>query len=80
MVDPFSADVDIKECHPQATVDYWLQQLRTKLNINIIDKGIFVPDEWTSEQFARSIVAQTHKGIRMLKTHVDEEKIWIGPA
>lgn len=80
VVDPFSADVAIKECHPQATVDYWLKQLRTKLNVNIIDKGIFVPIDWTSEYFARAIVAQTHKGIRMLKTHVNEEEIWIGPA
>lgn len=80
VVDPFSADVAIKECHPQAIVDHWLRQLRAKLNINIIDKGIFVPIDWTSEYFARSVVAQTHKGIRMLKTHVNEENIWIGPA
>ena len=76
--DPLSADVVLVECHPKATVSHWVNQLREQLKVNIVDKGIFVPRTWTSQDFAREMVTCVRQGVRQFKTHVSEENIWIG--
>lgn len=76
--DPLSADVVLVECHPKTTVSHWVNQLREQLKVNIVDKGIFVPRTWTSQDFAREMVTCVRQGVRQFKTHVSEENIWIG--
>lgn len=80
ILDPLSADVTLIECHDRDKVTYWLKQLSEKLKIHIEDDGIFVPNTWTSQDFARSIVTGVRAGIRKFKTHVSEETIWIDRA
>ena len=80
ILDPLSAQVALKECHPKATVDYWMKQLRERLRMNIVDEGIFVPRDWTSKDFATAIVHGTKQGIRRFKTLVDDDNIWIGAS
>lgn len=80
ILDPLSADVTLIECHDRDKVTYWLKQLSEQLKIHIEDDGIFVPNKWTSQDFARSIVTGVRAGIRKFKTHVSEETIWIDRA
>lgn len=80
ILDPLSADVALIECHDRDKVTYWLKQLSEQLKIHIEDDGIFVPNKWTSQDFARSIVTGVRAGIRKFKTHVSEETIWIDRA
>lgn len=80
ILDPLSADVTLIECHDRDKVTYWLKQLSEQLKIHIEDDGIFVPNTWTSQDFARSIVTGVRAGIRKFKTHVSEETIWIDRA
>ena len=80
ILDPLSAQVALKECHPKSTVDYWMKQLRERLRMNIVDEGIFVPRDWTSKDFATAIVQGTQQGIRRFKTLVDDDNIWIGAS
>lgn len=80
ILDPLSADVALIECHEHDKVTYWLKQLSEQLKVHIQDDGIFVPNTWTSQDFARSIVAGVRAGIRKFKTHVSEESIWLDRA
>lgn len=80
ILDPLSADVALIECHDHDKVTYWLKQLSEQLKVHIQDDGIFVPNTWTSQDFARSIVAGVRAGIRKFKTHVSEESIWLDRA
>lgn len=80
ILDPLSADVALIECHDHEKVTYWLKQLSEQLKVHIQDDGIFVPNTWTSQDFARSIVAGVRAGIRKFKTHVSEEAIWLDRA
>ena len=80
ILDPLSADVALIECHDHDKVAYWLNQLSEQLKVHIQDDGIFVPNTWTSQDFARSIVAGVRAGIRKFKTHVSEESIWLDRA
>ena len=80
ILDPLSADVALIECHDNDKVAYWLKQLSEQLKVHIQDDGIFVPNTWTSQDFARSIVAGVRAGIRKFKTHVSEESIWLDRA
>lgn len=80
ILDPLSAQVVLKECHPKATVDYWMKQLRERMKMQLVDDGIFVPNDWTSKDFATAIVQGTRQGIRHFKTMVDDERIWLGDA
>ena len=80
ILDPLSAQVVLKECHPKATVDYWMKQLRERMKMQLVDDGIFVPKDWTSKDFATAIVQGTRQGIRHFKTMVDDELIWLGDA
>ena len=75
ILDPLSAQVVLKECHPKATVDYWMKQLRERMKMQLVDDGIFVPKDWTSKDFATAIVQGTRQGIRHFKTMVDDERI-----
>lgn len=78
--DPLSADVNLVECHSRATVDHWVNQLQEKLKVNIKDEGLFVPNTWSSQDFAREMVDCIRRGVRRFKTHVSEEHIWIDQA
>lgn len=78
--DPLSADVNLVECHSRATVAHWVNQLREKLKVNIKDEGLFIPNTWSSQDFAKEMVDGIRRGVRRFKTHVSEERIWIDQA
>lgn len=80
ILDPLSADVALVECHPQMNVDHWIKQLSEQLHVVIKDEGIFIPSTWSSQDFARIMVAHIRNGVRRFKTHVSEERIWIDRA
>ena len=80
ILDPLSADVELVECHPQANVDHWIKQLSDQLHVVIKDEGIFIPQTWSSQDFARTMVTHIRNGVRRFKTHISEEHIWIDRA
>ena len=80
ILDPLSADVELVECHPQANVDHWIKQLSDQLHVVIKDEGIFIPQTWSSQDFARVMVTHIRNGVRRFKTHISEEHIWIDRA